>query len=286
MTRKKGILMAVVMGALVLGIACTQSSTATPSGTTGSPGGSVPGGVGALTLGASAVEAAGFTTFAAPQVSPPGGQQSGIWVSGSGRVTVTPDLGLLDLGVEARAATVAEARDQAARAMESIMTVLADAGIEERDIRTQFFNIQPEYTYSELERRQEITGYRVTNTVNVKVRDLEAMGTLIDRVATAGGDLTRINSIRFTVEDTQQFASQAREAAVMQAMEKAQQFAQLTGVTLGKLAYIAETGANVPVVRDFAFEERAIAAAAAPPTPVSPGEMDITVTVQAVFNIG
>lgn len=284
MIRKKGLLMAVVMGALVLGIACTQSSTATPSGTTGSPSGSVPGGVEAPRLGASAVEAAGFTTFAAQQVSS-GGQQSGIWVSGSGRVTVTPDLGLLNLGVEARAATVAEARDQAARAMESIMAVLADAGIEEKDIRTQFFNIQPEYTYNELERRQEITGYRVTNTVNVKVRDLEAMGSLIDEVATAGGDLTRINSIRFTVEDTQQFAFQAREAAVKAAMEKAEQFAQLTGVTLGNLAYIAETGANVPVVRDFAFEERAVAQAAAPPTPVSPGEMDITVTVQAVFNI-
>ena len=276
--------MAVVMGALVLGIACTQSSTATPSGTNGSASGGVSGGVGAPTLGPSAVEAAGFSAFAAPQVSP-GGQQSGIWVSGTGRVTVIPDLGLLDLGVEARATTVAEARDQAARAMDSIMKVLSDAGIAEKDIRTRFFNIQPEYTYNELERRQEIVGYRVTNTVNVKVRDLEAMGTLIDQVATAGGDLTRINSIRFTVEDTQQFASQAREAAVKQAMEKAQQFAQLTGVTLGKLAYIAGAGANVPVVRDFAFEERAVAAAAAPPTPVSPGEMDITVTVQAVFNI-
>ena len=129
-------------------------------------------------------------------------------------------------------------------------------------------------------------GYRVTNTVNVKVRDLEAMGTLIDQVATAGGDLTRINSIRFTVEDTDQFATQAREAAVKQAMEKAQQFAQLTGTTLGKLAYIAEVGANVPVVRDFAFEERVAAASAAAPTPISQGEMDITVTVQAVFAIG
>ena len=112
------------------------------------------------------------------------------------------------------------------------------------------------------------------------------MGTLIDQVATAGGDLTRINSIRFTVEDTDQFATQAREAAVKQAMEKAQQFAQLTGTTLGKLAYIAEVGANVPVVRDFAFEERVAAASAAAPTPISQGEMDITVTVQAVFAIG
>ena len=279
MVHKKGLVMTVAIGVLALGLACSGSSTPTPGGNASANGTTLTGGVPQFTVtGGQEVSGAIPTLY--------GGQQSGIWVNGIGRVTVTPDLGLLDLGVEARATTVAEARDQAATAMTSIMNVLADAGIEERDIRTQFFNIQPEYVWNETKRQQEIVGYRVTNTVNVKVRDLEAMGALIDQVATAGGDLTRINSIRFTVEDTDQFATQAREAAVKQAMEKAQQFAQLTGTTLGKLAYIAESGASVPVVRDFAFEERAVAAAAAPPTPISQGEMDITVTVQAVFAIG
>ena len=281
MVHKKGLVMTVAIGVLALGLACSGSSTPTPGGNISANGNTLTGGVPQFT-GTEGLQSS--TGFATPTLY--GGQQSGIWVNGIGRVTVTPDLGLLDLGVEARATTVAEARDQAASAMTSIMDVLADAGIEERDIRTQFFNIQPEYVWNETERQQEIVGYRVTNTVNVKVRDLEAMGALIDQVSTAGGDLTRINSIRFTVEDTNQFATQAREAAVKQAMEKAQQFAQLTGTTLGKLAYIAESGASVPVVRDFAFEERAVAAAAAPPTPISQGEMDITVTVLAVFAIG
>ena len=283
MVHKKGLVMTVAIGVLALGLACSGSSTPTPGGDASANGNGLVGGVPQFT-GTGGLEMQGGTGFATPALY--GGQQSGIWVNGIGRVTVTPDLGLLDLGVEARATTVAEARDQAASAMTSIMDVLAGAGIEERDIRTQFFNIQPEYVWNETERQQEIVGYRVTNTVNVKVRDLEAMGALIDQVSTAGGDLTRINSIRFTVEDTEQFATQAREAAVKQAMEKAQQFAQLTGTTLGKLVYIAEVGANVPVVRDFAFEERVATASAAPPTPISQGEMDITVTVQAVFAIG
>ncbi|MCZ6789293.1 MAG: SIMPL domain-containing protein [Chloroflexi bacterium] len=277
MVHKRGLVMTVAIGVLALGLACSGSSTPTPGGNVSANGG-VP-----QFTGTGGLEVSGSTGFATPTLY--GGQQSGIWVNGTGRVTVTPDLGLLDLGVEARATTVAEAREQAATAMTSIMDVLGDAGIEERDIRTQFFNIQPEYVWNETKRQQEIVGYRVTNTVNVKVRDLEAMGTLIDQVATAGGDLTRINSIRFTVEDTDQFAIQAREAAVKQAMEKAQQFAQLTNSTLGKLAYIAETGVNVPVVRDFALEERVATASAAPPTPISQGEMEITVTVQAVFAI-
>ena len=266
MAKNKGLLMAVFLGTFIWGIACTQSSTATPEGTNVSPDGSTASGVGAPASGTSNTKTADSIAFNASQVSR-GGQQSGIWVSGSGRVQVTPDLGLLTLGVEARADAVVKAREKAARAMESIMAALINAGAEEKDIRTQFFNIQPEYTYNELKRRQEITGYRVTNTVDVKIRNLETMGSLVDQVATAGGDLTRINSIRFTVEDTQQFASQARDAAVKQAIEKAKQFAELTGVTLGKLVYIAETGANVPVMRDFAFEERALMATAAPPTP-------------------
>ena len=281
MVHKRGLVMTMAIGVLALGLACSGTSTPTPGGNASANGNGLVSGVPQFT-GTDTLQSG--TSFGSPALY--GGQQSGIWVNGIGRVTVTPDLGLLDLGVEARATTVAEARDQAATAMTSIMNVLAGAGIEERDIRIQFFNIQPEYVWNETKRRQEIVGYRVTNTVNVKVRDLEAMGTLIDQVATAGGDLTRINSIRFTVEDTDQFATQAREAAVKQAMEKAQQFAQLTGTTLGKLAYIAEVGANVSVVRDFAFEERVAAASAAAPTPISQGEMDITVTVQAVFAIG
>ena len=283
MVHKRGLVMTVAIGVLVLGLACSESSTPTPGGDISANGNTVAGGVPQFT-GTGGLEVSGVTASVSPALY--GGQQSGIWVGGTGRVTVTPDLGLLDLGVEARATTVAEARDQAATAMTSIREVLAGAGIEERDIRTQFFNIQPEYVWNETNRRQEIVGYRVTNTVNVKVRDLEAMGALIDQVSTAGGDLTRINSIRFTVEDTDQLATQAREAAVKQAMEKAQQFARLTGVTLGKLAYIAEVGANVPVVRDFAFEERVAPASAAPPTPISQGEMEITVTVQTLFAIG
>ena len=126
----------------------------------------------------------------------------------------------------------------------------------------------------------------MTNPDSVKVRDLEGLGTLFDQVADAGGDLVSINSISFTVEHPEQFAAQAREAAVKDAMAKAQQFADLAGVTLGKLVYIAESGGNVPVVRQYAAAEMEMPIPApAPPTPISQGEMDVTVSVQAVFGI-
>ena len=163
---------------------------------------------------------------------------------------------------------------------------MADTGIDDPDIATRFFNIQPEYTYNERDRRQEISGYRVTNTLSVKVRTLESIGTLIDKAVFAGGDFTRINNIRFTVEDPSPYAAQARQVAVEDAIEKAQQFARLTQVSLGRLVYIAEADTNVPAVKNFALEGRMLSqATGAPATTVSPGEMDITVTVQAVFGI-
>ncbi|MEE8443187.1 MAG: SIMPL domain-containing protein [Dehalococcoidia bacterium] len=283
---KRVVVSMVIVGALALGVACTQASIPTPTPSGDSPGSELPtGNNGSSALSPGRLEAAGFTSFAAPQVSYDT-QQAGIWVGGSGRVVVTPDLALLSLGVEARASTVREAREDAATAMTEVMAVLTGSGVEEQDIRTQYFNIQPEYTWNETDRKQEIIGYRVTNTVSVKVRDLEGLGSLIDQVADAGGDLVRMNNISFTVEHPGQFASQAREAAVEDAMAKAQQFADLTGVTLGKLVYIAESGGNVPVVRDYARAEMAMdSAVAAPPTPISQGDMDIIVYVQAVFGI-
>ena len=267
MIGKRIVTAVMALGIVVLVAGCTQADT---------PGPLFPGG--------STLEVAGLTTFAAPQAN--GTQQAGIWVGGAGRVAVTPDLALLTLGVEARADTVEQARSDAATAMAAVMAVLTENGIQEEDIRTQYFSIQPEYVWNDSMKRQEIKGYRVTNTVSVKVRDLESVGTLIDNVANAGGDLVRINNTSFTIENPEQYAAQAREAAVQDAMAKAQQFAQLTGVTLDRLVYIAETSASMPVTRGYDTAVMTFAEAApAPATPVSGGEIDITIRVQAVFSI-
>jgi len=293
---KRLLILIALLGTLALGAACTQAggSTPTPEGispVTGLPDGSqvLPvvgapaGGVGSSQQYTGSSAPTGSSV--APQLQAYGSQQSGIWVSGTGRVVVIPDLALLSLGVEARARTVQQARDQAATAMDQVMTVLTANGIATKDIQTQYFNIQPEYVWNDFAKRQEITGYTVTNTISVKARDMEGLGTLIDRVADAGGDLVRINNISFTTEDPEKYFAQAREAAVKDAMSKAQQFANLTGVTLGKLAYIAETGSNMPIVRDYAEAKMLTAGGAVPPTPISPGEIDVTISVQAVFGI-
>ena len=221
-----------------------------------------------------------------------GSSQAGIWVTGQGTITLEPDLVLLNLGVESIAKTVAEARNEAAEAMDAIVSALRARGVEDRDIQTRFFNISPQYENIEFveegirSRKQVVVGYRVNNSTAVKIRDLDAVGTIIDEVATAGGDATRINGISFTVEDPKPFMAQLREDAVGNALAKAQQLASLTGVSLGQLVFISESGGGLPVVR--AFEEQAFAFAASAQsfsTGISGGELELRMTVQAVFGI-
>ena len=220
-----------------------------------------------------------------------GNTQVGIWVTGEGTVTLEPDLVLLNIGVETTGESVSEARDEAATAMDAVVAALRARDVEDRDIQTQFFNISPEYEFQEvidLRRRttqRVLVGYRVSNSATIKIRDLNGVGSIIDEVATAGGDAIRIDGISFTVEDPQLFQSQLREAAVTDALTKAQQFASLTGVSVGRLVFISESGGRAPAPRAFQETVMFAAASSAPDTAISGGELELRMTVQVVFDI-
>ena len=216
----------------------------------------------------------------------------GIWVTGQASVSVDPDLVLLNVGVEATAETVAEARTQAATAMDAIVAAVKENGLEDKDVQTLSFNIWPQYEYPEVEengrrvRKQTLVGYTINNTARIKIRDVDTVGTIIDDVAEAGGDYTRINGIQFSIEDPSTYMDDLREQAVEDAMDKAEHFASLTDVEVGDLLFISEVGSGVDV-RDFVqLESRAMmAAAAAPATSISGGELELSLNVQAVFAI-
>ena len=212
-------------------------------------------------------------------------QQLGIWVNGRGVVSAAPDLAILNAGVEASGKTVEEARSQVAIAMDAVMQVLRDLGIEDRDIRTTSFNIFPEYTFNEVRRRQELIGYRVSNQLSIRIRDLDSVGLVIDQVAAAAGDLVKVQGVGFTIEDTEALAIQARAEAVNDLMAKARQLAELTGVRLGPPVFLSEGGVSVPRPQTKFRGDFAEAAIAVPQTVISGGELDVVVSVQGVFTI-
>jgi uncharacterized protein YggE len=224
---------------------------------------------------------AGPTTIGTVDIN---SQQTGIWVNGEGKVTITPDIATLSLGIEAQATTVAEAQDQAATAMSAVMTALTDNGVADKDIQTQYFSIYQVTKWDDFKDEQVVIGYRVTNMVTAKIRDIEQAGPIIDAVAAAGGDYTRINNISFSVDDPTPYYEQARQKAVADARAKAEQLADLAGVNLGQPTYISEGTIYPPVVyRDVGME--AMAPVPAPTTPISPGEIELTLNVQVAYAI-
>ena len=211
-------------------------------------------------------------------------QSTGIWVTGEGKVSVVPDVAILSLGVETQDVNVANAQSYAATTMTAVVNELDNFGIAKKDIKTQHFSIYPVRRWSDKDAREVLIGYRVTNTVTVKVRKVEDAGAIIDAVARAGGDYIRINNISFTVDDPTPYHKEAREKAMADAEAKAKQLADLGNVKLGKPTYINESGAFMPVVREY-YAEAPIPMPAAPPTPISPGETEIRLSVQVVYSI-
>jgi len=206
-------------------------------------------------------------------------QQQGIWVTGQGKVTVVPDTVSLRLGVEAQEASVAQAQSVAVEAMDGIMAALIANGVAQNDIQTQYFSIYQVTRWDDGE--QIVIGYRVTNMVTVKIRDIESAGAVIDAVAVAGGDLVRINSISFFIDDPSAYYEEARQEAMADARAKAEQLATLGGVTLGNPTYISEGTPYSPDYRFNGFYDEG----ASGTTPISPGETEVSLSVQVIYAI-
>ncbi len=218
--------------------------------------------------------------------------QGEIHVTGQGKVSIEPDLAVLNLGVETRGATVSEAREAAAAAMAAVMESLASEGVEDKDIQTSRFDINDDREWQEITEngirtsKSVLVGYRVRNNLTVKVRDLDNVSAVIDGAAEAGGDAIRFNGLNFTAEDLSPVMTQLREDAVNDAKSKAQHFADLAEVGLGDLIFISDGTVARPLSRVYAESAAfALSAAQAFDTGISRGELEVTMSVQTVFTI-
>ena len=222
-------------------------------------------------------------------VEPLSPSSAGIWVTGQATINVEPDLVLLTVGVETTGETVAQARSEAAAAMNAVVDAVKAHGLDDRDIQTQSFNIWPQYEYPEVitaegsSRKQVLVGYTVSNLATIKVRNVDAVGNVIDDAADAGSDATRIHGINFTIEDPAPFMDQLREEAVADARAKAEHLASLSGVEVGELVYVGEAGAATPP--SPVFRESAFMMSDSASTSISGGELELRLSVQAGYVI-
>ncbi len=215
-------------------------------------------------------------------VLPPEQQPPGIAVSGSGSAFGEPDIAVLSLGVEAQATGVAEARSQAAEAINAMLDALKAGGVASEDIQTTRFSVQPRYDFTE--QRQILVGFTVNNMVTAKIRNIDDTGNLIDAAIEAGGDLARINNLRFTIDDPSALEDEARLEAMAEARSKAETLAQAAGVELGAPRSISEGGGTVPIrFEGAAYSTQLIADSVA--TSIELGELEVRVDVQLVYGL-
>ena len=224
------------------------------------------------------VEASGLGAPNA-QIANPVDTTSGISVSGTGRVQAKPNIATTNLGIEVTSATLADAMTQANAKMAAIIDKVKSFGVAEKDIQTSSFNISPVTNQPRQGESPKITGYRVSNQVNVTIRKIDDVGKILDGVVAAGAN--NVYGISFSIDDPTPYQQQARAAAVKDAQDKAGQLAKGAGITLGKVISISEGGGSpVPILRTAATFAAADAA-----VPIASGQMDISVSVDMRFAI-
>jgi uncharacterized protein YggE len=202
-----------------------------------------------------------------------------IIVIGNGSVSVAPDYARIRSGVTTRAKTAKEAADANSKLMAALTAALSSAGIEQKDIQTSRFSVQPVYAPPAPNTEQRLTGFSVSNQVSVTVRQIDKVGDLLDRLITAGA--TDAGSVEFLHTDSSKILDDAREAAMADARRKAEIYAHAAGLSLGGVAWITEDSSFSPPMPKAAM----MRAAAPASVPISAGEDTLRVSITVGYDI-
>lgn len=200
-------------------------------------------------------------------------------LAADGEVKAAPDQAAITLGVTTSAPTAAQAMRDNAQAMNAVMAALARAGIAPRDVVTSSLNLAAQYDYPQ-GKPAALTGYQAIDQVTITVNDLSRLGPVVDAVTAAGAN--QLSGISFGLKDSTAAEDSARQAAVKALTAKAELYAQATGYHIVRLVNLTEGGGEQsgpvrPMLR--------MAAMALAPTPVSPGELTVQVSVSGVYEL-
>ena len=203
-----------------------------------------------------------------------------ISVSGEGRVFVKPDLGKISVGVTSEQPTAEAAEKRTNEAANKIFEALKAKGVEEKDIKTTNYSISPMYDYDK--GRQRLRGYQVSQSFEVKIRDLAKAGEIIAAASAAGAN--QVSGLSFTTEDPERIQAEARAKAIEHARQKAEELAGKLGVRLGKVTSFYESGPT-PIFYERALLGKGGDGAGAPAPVVPTGENEVVVTVTVGYQI-
>lgn len=208
-----------------------------------------------------------------------------ITVTGEGIVTATPDIASVMVGVISQEKTAREAVSLNTNATGNVIEAFQKAGIEQRDLATSGFSVQPRYIYPKngSEEAPRIDGYEVRNTLTIRVRDITKLGSILDTAITSGSN--RIEGISFDVADDTALLDQAKARAVEDAQRKAEILAKAAGVKLGRVMMIDGGTFGRPQPRNMMLQASADAFSAKGAVPVEAGEQEFRSSISITWEL-
>jgi uncharacterized protein YggE len=240
--------------------------------------------VAALSIGGLAFALAGVPRSAQPVVEAAAQTtaERSITVVGVGKVAGKPDIARVTVGIETQAPSLQTAVDDNKAKMNGLLDTLKQLGLADKDIRTSNYSVYTERVTSPTPSAEVNTDqmiYHVTNTVDVTVRDVNQLGDVLDKAVAAGAN--NIYGVNFNVEDTAKLEADARTEAVADAKARAEELAQLNGVQLGEVLTVSEVvGGAVPLYREAAMGQGGGGG-----TPVQPGELEMSMSIQITYAV-
>jgi uncharacterized protein YggE len=201
-----------------------------------------------------------------------------VTVVGAGQVQGTPDTLTVNASIEFVAPDVTGAMNQTSDRQQAVIDALVGSGIDRKDISTTQVSLQPQFAGGD---SSAIVGYRASNSIAVKIRKLDSASQALTLIVSTGGDATRINSVNYSIDDDSQLVKDARGRAFNDAKDRAQQYAQLSGLDLGKVISITESGGATPPTPLPSTRGGAEMAA----VPLEPGQQTVGFSVTVIWEL-
>lgn len=197
---------------------------------------------------------------------------------GQGSASAVPDEVTISFGVTKSATTVADAQNQTNSAIENILNNLKKLGVSDKDLKTTNYSVNPDYNFNG---RQRISGYTVTQNIDLKLKNIKNANEAIDTITANGANLVGQIQFGFTDGAKAKLEEMARKEAVGNAKQKAQSLAKTAGIRLGKIINVAESSNGEP--RPIFFDSLKAGAIESPTTNVTPGENSVNITVTLTY---
>jgi len=214
-----------------------------------------------------------------------------ISVSGTGEMYATPDLALTYFSVVTEKKTVAAALSENTEKMNAVIAAVKAQGVEDKDLKTTTFNISPRYEWKKIEDiissssyypegERTLVGYEVTQSLEVKIRDLSKVGDILEAGVAAGSN--QVGGITFTIENADELKNQAREMAINEAKQKAETLADQLDLRLVEIASFSENGGSY---YSKSYDTAGGSMAAPESISIETGENKIEVSVSITYKV-